>query len=129
MTHRSPPTVRPDLLGKTLVRIHDPYPHGEGRIPPKAYLGEFVAAEADYVAVRELGSIHGLTSENGFKPYMRVFIDYDLLEPGDLLEDFLPGYGSVFGTPDYVYFRGETRAKWDRERDTAHAIDGAASSV
>jgi hypothetical protein len=128
MTHRSPPTIRPDLLGKTVVTIHDPYPHGEGCIPPSAYLGVFIAAEADYVAVRELGSIiRGLIPEGGFRPCMSVCLNYDLLEPGERLEEFLAGYGSLFGTPDYVYFQGKAREKW--ERDAARAAGDAVSSA
>jgi hypothetical protein len=122
MTSTSPPTVRPDLIGKTVVEIYDPYSHGAGLIPPSAYLGEFVVAEEDYAAVRDLAGIHGPMSGEGFLPYTRVYIEYDLLEPGERLEEYLPGYSSVFGTPDYVYFQGSKREKWERDRDGARSV-------
>jgi hypothetical protein len=97
----SPPTIRPDLIGKTVVRIYDPRSHGDGRIPPSAILGEFVAAEADYAAIRCLRSSNGHdVSRLDFQ--LRVSHDYNRYEPGELLESYLPGYVKKFGQPDFV---------------------------
>ena len=115
MTLKSPPTTRPELLGKKIVEIHDPYPHGDGLIPPRASLYEIVVAEEDYVAMRELGNLEWLRGPESFRPIMRMWFGLDELEPGEKLDTFLTGASVIFGIPDFVYFRGQTREKWERE--------------
>jgi hypothetical protein len=123
------PTVRPDLIGKTIVEVVDPFSHGNGRIPPSAIFGEIIVAEADYAAIRYLGSAAGLRKATLDEVTMDIQPRYELFEPGERLEDYLPGFGTVFGKPDYVLFRGSNREKWQRERDSALAADDAVNSV
>jgi hypothetical protein len=117
MVRDLPETVRPDLIGKTVVFIVDPRSYREGRTRPRAILGEIVAAGEDSGVVRCLGTTSGLCKIDDFDVRMPIDSDYELLEPGERLEQYLPGYGSVFGTPDYVYFQGSNREKWLRARD------------
>jgi hypothetical protein len=118
MTLKSPPTTRPDLLGKTVVDIYDPYPHGDGLIPERAYLREIVVVEEDYTAIRELGDLQWMRGPESFRPIVRRFYDLDRLEPGQRLDEYLPGASAILGTPDYVYFQGSNRVKWERDRAT-----------
>jgi hypothetical protein len=121
MTHASPGTIRSGLIGKRVVHIWDPYPHGDGLVPPSAYLSEFVVVEEDYIAVRELGSLDWMRGPNSFRPIVRWLYGLGNLEPGDRLERYLPGATAVFGTPDFVLFDGPARKKWDREHRTPTA--------
>lgn len=116
MAHTAAPTTRPDLIGKTVVDINDPYSHGGGLVPPSADLYEIVIMEPDYEAVRVLGSLQWMRGPDSFRPITRpLFIDFDKLEPGDRLDVYLPGASAVLGTPDFVHFQGRERKKWDRE--------------
>jgi hypothetical protein len=116
MIPESPPTVRPDLIGKTVVFILDTRSHGERRIPPRAFMGEIVAAEAEYAAVRYLGSESGLNKSALLDSTWPIDPEYDLLESGERLEEYLPGYGAVFGKPDYVLLEEPAREHWLRDR-------------
>ncbi|MEA2689641.1 MAG: hypothetical protein QOD51_2248 [Candidatus Eremiobacteraeota bacterium] len=118
MTHESPPTVRPDLIGKTVVFIVDPRTHGDGRFPPRAILGEIIDAEEDYAAVRCLGTTSGMSTIPSFDLRMPFDPEYELLEPGKMLDEYLPGYRPMFGNPDHVWFQGKARERWQHERDT-----------
>lgn len=122
----SAPTTRPDLLGKTIVDIHDPFPHGDGIVPPHATLGEVVVAEPDYTAVRELGSLQWMRGPDSFRPITQLLYDIDELEPGERLELYLPGASAVLGRPDFVHFTGRARTKWERERGTRSAPNAVA---
>src|SRR5947209_7524551 len=115
MTLKSAPTTRPDLIGKTVVDIFDPYPHGDGLVPPSAYLREIVVVEEDYLAIRELGGLQWMRGPESFRPIMRVWYRFDRLEPGERLDHYLPGASAILGTPDFIYFQGRQRKKWDRE--------------
>ena len=111
-------TIRPDLIGKTVVKIHDPYQHGGGLVPPTAYLCEIVIAEADYIGIRVRGSLRWMYERSECRVEQELFMDLDLLEPGDRLDRYLPGGTAWFGEPDFVYFQGEIREKWEREHAT-----------
>ncbi|MGD0052767.1 MAG: hypothetical protein ABSD03_13280 [Vulcanimicrobiaceae bacterium] len=99
--NESPPTVRPDLIGKTIVCIADPQSHGEGKIPPKAVLGEIIAAESEYAAIRYLRFASGHDCSR-FDRHARISHRYERYEPGELLETYMPGFVEVFGRPDFV---------------------------
>ena len=107
-----------DLVGKRIVYISDPYPHGNGLIPRHAWINEVVVDEPDYTAIQRLGDLDGIRSDDGYRPIMPVWFELAELEPGDRLERYLPGASAVFGSVDYIYFRGKAREKWDREHAT-----------
>jgi len=111
-------TTRPDLIGKTVVHIVDPYPHGGGIVPPCAFLYELAVVEADYTGVRICGDMRWIRSPGSSAPIVREFMDLDRLEPGDRLDRYLPGASARFGQPDFVYFQSGARTKWDLEHAT-----------
>lgn len=115
MTDASSSAAPPHLLGKRIVYISDPYPHGDGLVPRHAWINEVVVDEPDYTAIRRIGDLDGMTRDGGFTPIMPVWFELADLEPGDRLEQYLPGASAIFGSVDYIYFRGERRKKWDRE--------------
>ncbi len=100
--YETPKTIRPDLIGKTIVEILDPRAHGDGRIPPLINLGEIIAAEDGYARMRSIAIVDGkprpgvLDIVHGIEPC------YDAYEPGEKLEEYLPGYSAIVGTPDLV---------------------------
>ena len=114
----SPPTTRPDLIGKTVVDIVDPYPHGDGAVPPQAFLLEIAVAEDAYTGVRILGDMRWKRACGESQGIVREFFEFELLEPGERLERYCPEACAWFGKPDFVYFQGEAREKWDREHRT-----------
>ena len=118
MSQKCAPTIRPDLIGKTVVQISDPYQHGGGVVPPRAYLCKIVIAEADYTGVRVLGSMRHMYQHDEDPRVQQDFMDLDRLEPGDRLDRYLPGGTAWFGEPDFVYFQGPERRKWEREHAT-----------
>ena len=115
--HEPPAAARPALIGKRVVSIVDARTHDDGRVPPRALLGEFVGYEDD-PEIRVLGTTSGRCPIPEFHLRIPFYPESDELEPGERLEDYLPGYGSVFGKPDYVIFGGRARQRWQRERDT-----------
>jgi hypothetical protein len=112
-------TTRPDLIGKTVVHILDPYPHGGGVVPPTAFLYELAVIEADYTGIRIRGSLRWIYPSDSPRPVVREFMDLDRLEPGAQLDRYLPGASAWFGQPDFVYFQGAARKKWYREHATS----------
>ncbi len=118
MTFASASEPLTDLIGKRIVHIADPYSHGNGLIPPSAYLSEFVVVEEDYVAVQELGSLEWMRGSESFRPIVEWLHGFENIESGESLERYLPGATEVFGTPDFVLFDGPARKKWDREHRT-----------
>jgi len=118
MSLKSAPTIRPNLIGKTVVDIVDPYPHGGRVVPPSVFLYELAVVEADYTGVRVRGNMDWIRPPDSSPPVVREFIDLDRLEPGERLDQYLPGASAWFGQPDFVYFQGKARKKWERE----HAI-------
>jgi hypothetical protein len=97
-----PKTIRPDLIGKTIVDILDPRPHGEGRIKPMIAIGEIVAAEEGYARMRYTKMADGTPTSGLLDLYLRLEPCYDEYEPGEKLDEYLPGYSAIVGTPDYV---------------------------
>ncbi|HEX3462534.1 MAG TPA: hypothetical protein VHS78_00590 [Candidatus Elarobacter sp.] len=110
--------MRPDLIGKTVVQIYDPYQHGGGVVPPSASLYEIVIVEADYTGVRLRGSMRYMYELDENRRVQQDFMDLERLEPGDRLDRYLPGGTAWFGEPDFVYFQGPERRKWNREHAT-----------
>jgi hypothetical protein len=120
--YENPKTIRPDLIGKTIVDIADPRSHGDGRIPPRVALGEIVAAEDGYARVRFLQFASGARASRLLDVYGKLEPCYDEYEPGEKLDEYLPGYSAIFGTPDFVL------NSYERHRAVMRAYDEEASS-
>lgn len=100
--YECPKTIRPDMIGKTLVDIADPRPHGDGRIPPLIAIGEIVVAEEDDARMRMTKLSDGRPASKLLDLVVRIEPCYDEYEPGEKLDEYLPGYSAIVGTPDYV---------------------------
>lgn len=100
--YECPKTIRPDLIGKTIVDILDPRPHGDGRIPPLIDIGEIVVAEEGDARIRVFAMVNGKPKRDGLSIVPRIEPCYDEYEPGEKLDEYLPGYSAIVGTPDYV---------------------------
>jgi hypothetical protein len=100
--YESPKTVRPDSIGKTIVEIIDPRRHGDGRIPPMISFGEIIAAEEGYARMRSVAIVRGKPMPGVLDIVHRIEPCYDEYEPGEKLDEYLPGYSAIFGTPDFV---------------------------
>jgi hypothetical protein len=117
-----PKTIRPDLIGKTIVNIVDPRPHGEGQIPPMIAIGEIVAAEEDYARMRWTKMQDGRPASKLLAIITSLEPCYDEYEPGEKLDEYLPGYSAIVGTPDYVL------NSYERHRAAMRAHDEEAAS-
>jgi hypothetical protein len=100
--YECPKTIRPDLIGKTIVDILDPRPHGDGRIPPLIDFGEFVVAEEGDARIRSIPIMNGKPNPYGLRIIRSIDPCYDQYEPGKKLDEYLPGYSAILGKPDYV---------------------------
>jgi hypothetical protein len=100
--YETPKTIRPDLIGKTIVEILDPRAHGDGRIPPLINFGEIIAAEEGYARMRTVAIVDGKLRPGVLDVVCSIEPCYDEYEPGEKLEEYLPGYGTIVGTPDFV---------------------------
>jgi hypothetical protein len=120
--YECPKTIRPDLIGKTIVDILDPRPHGDGRIPPLISFGEIVVAEEGDARIRSIPIIDGKPRTDTLRVVHRIEPCYDEYEPGERLDEYLPGYSAIIGTPDYVL------NSYERNLAQLRAIDEESSS-
>ncbi len=120
--YETPKTIRPDLIGKTIVNIVDPRPHGGGQIPPMIAIGEIVAAEEDYARMRWTKTQDGRPASKLLDIITSLEPCYDEYEPGEKLDEYLPGYSAIVGTPNYVL------NSYERHRAAMHALDEGAAS-
>ena len=100
--YESPKTVRPDLIGKTIVVITDPRSHGDGRIPPMICFGKIIAAEDGYARMRSIAVVGGKPKPGVLDLVRSIEPCYDEYEPGEKLDEYVPGYSAIVGKPDFV---------------------------
>ncbi len=115
--YECPKTIRPDLIGKTIIDILDPRPHGDGRIPPLISFGEIVVAEEGDARIRSIPIINGKPRRDTLRVVFSIEPCYDEYEPGEKLDEYLPGYSAIVGTPDYVL------NSYERQVTALRAID------